>query len=173
MSTHPLSKAKIFRCKLCGAINRVADSGTENGYTLVCGRCKTTLDLSGAPQDVDATALAQALLCCPVPLLVGFWAPWFQPCRASVPIVDEVARDHAGTVITLMLNTEQEPAPAIVHGVSGLLSARGLGGIPTFILFRAGQEVARRSGVVPRTQLSQWLDTARQRSSAVSASQLG
>src|SRR5262249_3381624 len=109
MKTDPPSEARMFRCKLGGAINRVVDSGTENGYTLAWGRCKTTLDLSGAPQDVDATALARALLCSPIPVLVGFWAPWFQPCRASVPIVDEVARDHAGTVITLMLNAEQEP----------------------------------------------------------------
>jgi thioredoxin 2 len=134
----------------------------------MCGRCKTTLDLSGAPQEVDGTKLAQALDCCPIPVLVDFWAPWYQPCCASVSIVDEVARAHAGIVITLMLNTEQEPASAVVHGIQSPLNANGPHGVPTFILFRAGQEVARRSGVVASCQLSQWLDSARQRS-AISA----
>lgn len=144
----------------------------QNLFAVVCGRCKTTLDLSGAPQDVNGTALAQVLRCSPIPVLVDFWAPWCQPSRASGPIVDEVARDHAGKLIVLLLNTEQEPAPAIVHGVKSLLTAQGFGGIPTLILFRRGQEVARRSGVLPSTQLSQWLDSARERPSAVSASPL-
>jgi thioredoxin 2 len=83
--------------------------------------------------------------------------------------VDQVAREHAGTVITLMLNTEQEPAPAMVHGVRGILTAEGLGGIPTFIVFRAGREVARRSGMLPRPQFSRWLESA-QRGASVASS---
>lgn len=159
----------MFRCKFCGAINRVPDSRSKNGSLAVCGRCKTQLDLSGAPQDVSASGLAQALGTSPVPVLVDFWAPGCQLSRAAGEIVDQVAREHAGTVITLMLNTEQEPAPAVVHGVGGILTAEGLAGISTFIVFRAGREVARRSGLLPRRQFSRWLDSAQQGASVASS----
>lgn len=123
----------------------------------------------GHLEDVSASGLAQVLGASPVPVLVDFWAPWCQPSRAAVAIVDQLAREHAGTLITLMLNTEQEPAPAVVHGVRGILTAEGLGGIPTFIIFRAGREVARRSGMLPRPQFSGWLDSAEQGASLASS----
>jgi thioredoxin 2 len=34
----------------------------------------------------------------------------------------------------------------------------GIRGIPTFILFRDGREVARQSGVLPKEALLKWVD---------------
>jgi thioredoxin 2 len=140
----------MFRCKSCGALNRVPPGkrGPESGA--VCGRCKAPLDLSGAPQDVNSDGLARAVSSSPVPVLVDFWAPWCQPCRIAGPIVDQVARERAGNVLTLKLNTESDPAPAVAHGIRG---------IPTFIVFKGGREVGKQSGVLPRAQFAQWLDS--------------
>jgi thioredoxin 2 len=153
-------EANMFRCKSCGAINRVPDSKRESGAEARCGRCKAVLDLSGAPQDVSEAALAQTISSSPVPVLVDFWAPWCQPCRVASPIVDQVARRRAGRVITLKLNTEEQPAPATRHGIRG---------IPTFILFKDGSEVARQSGVIPPAQFEQWLDSIPQGASAAAS----
>src|SRR5260370_17582067 len=95
----------MFRCKSCGAVNRVAHSRIDSAPVVLCGRCKTPLDLSGTPQDVNAGALARTLQSSPVPVLVDFWVPWCQPFRVSGPIVDEVARHHYTTEILLLLYT--------------------------------------------------------------------
>jgi len=149
----------MFRCKCCGAVNRVPPSMIGQAASARCGRCKASLDLSGAPQSVNSTALAEALSNSPVPVLVDFSVPRLHPGRSANPVVDEVARAHAGSVIALTLDIESEPAPAIVHGVaSGDIGHRRP--ISTFVLFKRGQEVARRSGLLPSAQFGQWIDNS-------------
>ncbi len=148
----------MFRCKCCGAVNRVPPSMIGQGAAVRCGRCRASLDLSGAPQSVNSTALAQALSSSPVPVLVDFSAPYLHPGRRADPVVDEVADAHAGSVIALTLDVEREPAPAIVHGVRSVCGDGHRQAIPTFVLFKSGQEVARRSGLLPSAQFGQWID---------------
>ena len=147
----------MFRCKACGAINRVPASKRESGAQAVCGRCKNPLDLSGEPQDVDAAAFERTVSSAPIPILVDFWAPWCQPCRMASPIMDQVARQRAGSLIALKVNTEEQPAPANAYGIRA---------IPSFIVFKDGREAARQSGVLPRPQFEQWLDSVLQGASA-------
>jgi thioredoxin 2 len=131
----------MFRCKCCGAINR-APTSRPDGAVAKCGSCHSLLDLSGAPQSVDAAALAQTLCSSPVPVLVDFWTPQCQSEESADRMIDRVAREHAGAVITLTLNAEAEPVPAIVHGIRRLLARDGTFGLPTFVLFKRGREVA-------------------------------
>ncbi len=135
----------MFRCKSCGALNnvRVGAKGSP-----VCGRCKATLDVSGAPQQVDATELARAIEASRVPVLVDFWAPWCGPCRSVAPVVEQFARENAGRLIVLKLNTEENPAVANSYDIQG---------IPSFILFRNGRPVGRRSGAMPKDVLASWV----------------
>ncbi len=118
--------------------------------TPVCGRCKEALDVSGAPQEVDADGLARVVASATVPVLVDFWAPWCGPCKAVAPAVDAIARERAGKWITLKLNTDQSPAAGSAHRIQG---------IPTFVVFKGGAEAARQSGALPKQALTGWLDS--------------
>ncbi len=137
----------MYRCPSCGAFNRVS-SDRPSGQTAHCGKCKAAIDLSGAPQDVTEQAYAHALVNSPIPVVVDYWAPWCGPCRIAGPILDGIARGLAGKVLALKVNTDDEPGPS---------AALGIRGIPTFIIFRDGREVARQSGAMPAPAMSAWI----------------
>jgi len=141
----------MFRCASCGAFNRVPAARPPG--TPTCGRCQHALDVSGAPQDVDGASLQRAVQGSPVPILLDLWAPWCAPCRAAAPLLAALGRAQAGRLLVLKLDTEQHPDMAARLGVRG---------IPTFVVFAGGREVARRSGLMPQAELERWVDSATQ-----------
>jgi thioredoxin len=71
------------------------------------------------------------------PVLVDFWAEWCVPCHMVSPVVEEIARDHAGRMKAVKLNVDDNPDTARRYGVMS---------IPTLIVFKDGQELARVVG---------------------------
>ena len=139
----------VFRCPKCGALNRLALLVPER--QAVCGKCKSDLDTSGHPAAVDPDALERAIASSPVPVLVDFWAPWCMPCRSFAPILETYARESAGRIVVLEVDTEAHPSAGARHEVQA---------IPTLALFRGGREIERVSGALPLPELRRFVEGA-------------
>jgi len=135
---------RAFRCQDCGTLNRVPDGESRSPN---CGRCKTKVATSGEPQAVTQVEMERTVASAPVPVLVDFWAPWCGPCRMAAPILERIGKKHAGRILVLKVNTEEERAVSGAYGVSG---------IPTFILFSEGKEASRQVGLLPEQALERW-----------------
>ncbi|NJO39357.1 MAG: thioredoxin [Cyanobacteria bacterium CRU_2_1] len=82
------------------------------------------------------------------PLLVDFYAPWCGPCQMMATILEEVNAEMGQRVQIVKINTETYPDLASRYQISAL---------PTLVLFKQGEPVARMEGVVPTKQLVQRL----------------
>lgn len=134
-----------FVCPACGAANRAPDG--KNPLAAKCGRCSEPL-FSGHPAEVDAKALAAHRASTKgAAVLVDVWAPWCGPCRAMAPNFAAAAKTLEPDVRLLKLNSEAEPQASAELGVSG---------IPTLLLFRDGQDIARTSGLMSAQQIVAW-----------------
>ena len=132
----------VFRCSVCEAFNRLADAAPRR-----CAACEAKLDLSGRPQEVNAEALARAIARSPVPLFVDFWAPWCGPCLMAAPVVKALGCRMAGEIVVLSVDVQDAPEAGAAHAIHS---------IPTFAIFRHREEVARRTGVLPRGETERW-----------------
>jgi thioredoxin 2 len=138
----------VVRCENCGRRNRVPAAATG---TPRCGDCHKPLPWIVDAGDEDFAELAEQAS---VPVLVDLWAPWCGPCRMVSPALAQLAGEMAGQLKLVKVNVDEAPKLQQRYGVQA---------IPTLMVLRHGQVLARQAGAAPAPALRAWLEQALQR----------
>ena len=76
--------------------------------------------------------------------LVDFWAPWCGPCKMQAPVLEEAA---------IMIKDKAKIAKVNVDESFDIAGQFGIQAIPTMVLFKEGNEIARFIGLQQKEKL--------------------
>ncbi|NDB81675.1 MAG: thioredoxin [Alphaproteobacteria bacterium] len=85
-----------------------------------------------------------------VPVLVDFWAEWCGPCRMITPILESVSEEYGSKILMVKMNIDENPQ---------VPSAIGIKSIPTIMIFKAGELLDTKIGMVQKNDLKTWIDS--------------
>ena len=94
--------------------------------------------------DVTDEGFQATVLESETPVLVDFWAEWCVPCHMVSPVVEEIGREKGDALRVAKLNIDDNPDVTRRYGVMS---------IPSLILFKGGNEVARVVGARPKDSI--------------------
>lgn len=125
------------------------ESGLQSSQHSIGSRDLTESPLAGAVSDFTDSGFDQEVLKASGTVLVDFWASWCGPCRLMAPLMDWAAETYGDRLSVGKLEVDGNPTTRDQYQVQG---------IPTLMLFRDGEELARHEGAIAKPQLQAFLD---------------
>ncbi|MBX5464809.1 MAG: thioredoxin family protein [Clostridia bacterium] len=97
----------------------------------------------GELAELSDFTFAEQVYHCELVAVVEFWAPWCRPCLALQPEIGRLAEERPDLKV-FRLNVDENPVSAMIYGVKN---------VPTLLVFRNGQEMARLEGFRKKEEL--------------------
>ena len=100
--------------------------------------------------DIDMSNFQQVVLegSMQTPVLLDCWAPWCEPCKNLMPVLEKLAREYNGAFILAKLNIEEHQQIAAQLGIRS---------VPDVKLIMQGQLYDEFQGALPEKQIREWL----------------
>ncbi|MBN1697329.1 MAG: thioredoxin [Spirochaetales bacterium] len=74
------------------------------------------------------------------PVLVDFYADWCGPCKMVSPVIQRIAKEYSGKLLTIKIDIDRKKDIALHYGINS---------VPTIMMFFQGKELMRLQGARP------------------------
>jgi thioredoxin 1 len=84
-----------------------------------------------------------------VPAIIDFYADWCGPCKAVVPVLEELAKEYDGKLKIYKVDTEVEEELSAVFGIRS---------IPSLLFIPVNKEPMMQAGALPKHVLKEVIE---------------
>ena len=99
--------------------------------------------------EVNDSNFKEVVLNSDKPVMVDFWATWCGPCKALVPVVEEVAAEYEGKAVVVKCNVDEAADAPMDYGIRN---------IPTLLFFKKVEMKDKLVGSVTKAAITAELD---------------